>query len=83
MCKKNSCSEYFSGPSAKKYLNYDLFKKNNLNIILQDCKDIQYKQIGNDWSPRLSILDTLFMLGPKKTRFFVENLNSESKNNEN
>ncbi len=77
LCKKNNCDVYFSGPSADVYLDRSLFKKNGISIELQNCCDITYPQVGKDWVPRLSIIDTLFMLGPKKTRELIEKINKD------
>ncbi len=74
LCKTNNCNQYFSGPSAVNYLKHDLFERHKLDIIFQNCMDIPYNQIGGDWIPRLSIIDTLFMVGPEGTKFIVENI---------
>ena len=78
LCKQNKCDTYFSGPSADVYLDRQLFEKNNISIELQNCCDISYPQMGGDWVPRLSIIDTLFMLGANQTQKLVRKINRSS-----
>lgn len=77
LCKSNNCNIYFSGPAAECYLENSLFLKNNISIQFQNCKEVSYPQPGNDFVARLSILDTLFMLGSQKTRQIIEGLNKD------
>ena len=72
----------FSGPAANVYLDRELFKQEGIEIILQNCQDMQYPQLGGDWVPKLSIIDTLFMLGAKQTRKLIEQLNKVCENYE-
>lgn len=75
LCKLNKADVYFSGPSAKNYLNYEMFEKEKIKIQLQNCCDIEYSQIGKDWIPRLSIIDTLFMLGKDECKNMIKMIN--------
>lgn len=76
LCKINNAKTYFSGAAAKCYLDYEKFIENDIEIILQNCIDVEYKQMGNDWVPKLSIIDTLFMLGPDKTLELIKKVNN-------
>lgn len=82
LCKENGSNTYFSGPAANVYLDRELFKQEGIEIILQNCQDMQYPQLGGDWVPKLSIIDTLFMLGAKQTRKLIEQLNKVCENYE-
>jgi len=80
LCQQNRCNTYFSGPAADAYLDRSLFKQKGISIELQKCSDIIYPQVGGDWVPRLSIIDTLFMLGAQQTRSLVEQIRGEAHN---
>jgi hypothetical protein len=44
LCKKFNCEKYLTGPSAKNYLDSELFKKNEIEIIWHDYIDKPYYQ---------------------------------------
>lgn len=75
LCQKNNCNSYFSGKTADVYLDYTLFKENGINVILQECQDIKYHQVGDDWVDKLSVIDSLFMIGAEETLKLVKQLN--------
>lgn len=75
LCQDNCANVYFSGEAAKCYLDYEKFSKNGIDIELQHCKDIMYNQVGGDWVPKLSILDTLFMVGAKGCKKIITQVN--------
>jgi len=62
--KAVGANTYFSGSSGSKYMETELFDKENINIIYQDYKTPEYKQLGKGFEPNLSILDLLLNYGP-------------------
>lgn len=63
ICKAIGADTYLSGARGRNYLQEDKFKRENIKLIFQ--KPIVPQKIGN------SILDLLFIYGPKKTRALV------------
>ena len=69
MIKKVNASIYLSGVSGKKYLNLDLFKKNNIQIIFQNFKHPIYNTNSNKFKKYLSVIDYMFNNSNKKDIF--------------
>ena len=69
MIKKVNASIYLSGVSGKKYLNLDLFKKNNIQIIFQNFKHPIYNTNSNHFKKYLSVIDYMFNNFNKKDIF--------------
>ena len=42
ICKTNNASQYLSGLSGKDYLDLQLFKNENINVVFQDISDIKF-----------------------------------------
>jgi hypothetical protein len=63
LLKHFNAQVYLSGPSAKSYLDYDLFKKKNLELRFKSYKYPEYRQLGDVFIPGLSILDLIFNVG--------------------
>lgn len=71
ICKNENANVYFSGPSGQNYLDNSLFSKNGVLISYQKYSHKQYLQMGSGYVEKLSILDSLFMLGHIKTRELI------------
>jgi hypothetical protein len=68
ICRKVGCDTYISGLGAKKYLDTEAFRKNNIKLIFDNYKNMEYSQLWADmFVPDLSIVDMLFNCGSKKT----------------
>lgn len=53
---------YLSGVGAKVYMNEELFEKNNIEVIYQDFKHIQYDQkIGKEFQEGCMALEIVFL----------------------
>ena len=63
ICKHFNASTYYSGLSAKKYVNAKLFYENNIDLAFQNYKHPKYTQLYGDFLPYLSIIDLLFNYG--------------------
>jgi len=63
ICKSLKADSYLSGPSGKKYLDLEIFQKENINVEFQDYHSKEYNQLFGEFIPGLSILDLLFNEG--------------------
>jgi hypothetical protein len=76
ICNKLNATNYIAGKGSSNYMNQELFKKENINILWQNypVADINYNQLGKEFLPGLSALDSLFNIGAEETRelIFVE-----------
>ena len=59
-------TKYISGDGegSRRYIDENLFKKNNMELIWQNYKHPVYKQQFGEFMPYMSILDLLFNEGP-------------------
>lgn len=70
ICKDIGASDYYSGISAKAYMNEALFEENNLRLHYWDYSGYpQYSQLHGDFIHEVSILDLIFNCGIETTLF--------------
>jgi len=70
LCKKVGADEYISGPTAKDYLQTELFEKENIKVSWMDYSGYtEYKQLYPPFEHGVSILDLIFNEGPESSRF--------------
>jgi hypothetical protein len=70
ICKDCDADVYLSGPSAKNYLNEDIFIQNNIKIEWMDYSNYpEYKQIFKPFEHGVTILDLIFNEGKNATKF--------------
>jgi hypothetical protein len=55
---------YLSGPSAKEYIQSELFRQAGIALEYIDYNYLPYPQLHPPYDPYVSILDLLFMTGP-------------------
>lgn len=67
--KEVGCDQYISGPSAKDYLEEDMFAKANIGLEYQTYDYPEYHQLHPPFDPQVSILDLLFMTGSEAPRY--------------
>ena len=67
--KSLGCDHYISGPSAKDYVEEDLFAKAGIKLEYQTYDYPEYPQLHPPYDPQVSILDLLFMTGPEAPRY--------------
>jgi len=72
ICKKLKCDNYLSGLGAKNYMIPELFTKENINIVWQEFKPREYKQVTGEFIENLSIFDTLFNCGVAETKELIK-----------
>ena len=71
-CKQNEADLYFSGPSARDYLDHGLFERHGIQIEFQEFEHPEYEQLGRgEFISHLSAIDALFMLGPDEVRRII------------
>jgi hypothetical protein len=61
--KKVGATEYFSGPSAKDYIENEKFADAGIALHYMEYDYQEYPQLYPPFDPQVSILDTLFMMG--------------------
>ncbi len=64
-------TRYLSGPSAKDYLEEDLFAKAGITLEYATYAYPEYEQLHPPFDPAVSILDLLFMMGPRARELLV------------
>ncbi len=67
--KEVGCDHYISGPSAKDYLEEDVFAKARIRLEYQSYDYPEYQQLHPPFDPQVSILDLLFMTGSEAPRY--------------
>lgn len=73
ICKKINATEYLSGPAAKKYINPEHFKKNEIKLSYIIYNYMEYPQLYNGFDHYVSILDLLFNCGPESPKYLFSN----------
>lgn len=68
--KATSCSHYISGPSARSYLDEAQFDKAGISLQYAVYNYPEYRQLCVPFDPQVSIVDSLFMLGPSAEACF-------------
>ena len=59
-------TEYRSGPAAREYLDVPLFEDAGVGIVWQSYEGYpEYEQVSEPFEHQVSILDLLFMAGPR------------------
>ena len=76
LCKKVNATDYYSGPSAKSYINKDLFDENNINLHYFDFNNYpEYQQLNTPFEHGVTILDLIFNTGLDVSNY-MKNINS-------
>lgn len=69
ICKELNCNYFINGPSSKKFLDLNLFKKNNIHVEFIKYEFPLYHQQYTPFSHNVSILDVIFNCGPNALKF--------------
>ena len=64
-------THYISGPSAKDYINPDKFTQAGISLEYMEYDYPEYEQLYPPFDPQVSVLDLLFMCGPKTTDYIL------------
>jgi hypothetical protein len=65
-------THYISGPSARDYIETDLFREAGITLEYMTYEYSPYPQIYPPYEPQVSILDLLFMTGPDALNYILQ-----------
>ena len=72
ICKQRNASQYITGPSAKAYLNEELFTREGIRVIYLNYDGYPaYPQSISPFENKVSILDLLFNTGKEATNYMI------------
>ena len=60
-----------SGDGSKRYINDELFNKNNIKLVWQSNIQLEYEQQFGEFTPYMTILDLLFNQGPNSKKYII------------
>ena len=70
LCKQAQATEYISGPSAKEYINVDLFQQENIKLTYIDySKYPEYQQLFPPFDHGVSVIDLIFNEGENSKNY--------------
>ncbi|MEW6619616.1 MAG: WbqC family protein [bacterium] len=65
ICKKVGATTYLSGKFGKDYLDTEIFKKENIEVVFQEFTHPAYNQVFKPFIPEMSVIDLIFNEGEK------------------
>ena len=70
LCKQAGATAYVSGPSAKAYLDEDVFRNEGIAVAYIDYSGYpEYRQLYPPFEPSVTIIDLIFNEGPSATGY--------------
>ena len=70
ICKQCGADEYLSGPTAKGYIEEQIFEKEGVRLSYIDYSDYrEYNQLFPPFEHFVSIIDLIFNEGPDSKKF--------------
>lgn len=70
LCEQAQATEYITGPTAKGYIDEELFTKKGITLQYMDYSGYpEYKQLFPPFEHHVSIIDLIFDEGPNATRY--------------
>ncbi len=70
LCKQAEATEYISGPSAKEYINVDLFEQENIKLTYIDYSNYsEYTQLFPPFEHGVSVIDLIFNEGENAKKY--------------
>lgn len=70
LCKQAKATEYISGPTAKGYIDEELFQKEGILLRYADYSDYpEHRQLFPPFEHRVSIIDLIFNEGPDAKKY--------------
>jgi WbqC-like protein family len=64
-----SATSYLSGPSARAYLDMELFQQHNIRLEYKSYDYLPYPQLWGEFVGEVSVLDLLFNTGPEARKY--------------
>jgi len=74
MCRRLGATEYVSGPSASDYIEADKFAAAGIKLSYFEYQYPAYRQLSNEFTHFVSIIDMIFNLGPETPNYIWGNL---------
>lgn len=72
LCKQAGATRYLSGPTAKAYLEEDLFREQGIEVSYIDYSGYgEYRQLYPPFELHVSIIDLIFNEGPDAVKFML------------
>ncbi len=71
LLRKAYATSYLSGPSARSYLEEDLFRENSIQLEYKNYDYDPYPQLWGDFDGKVSILDLIANCGPDAGKFIL------------
>jgi hypothetical protein len=72
ICTKAGATEYLSGPSARAYLDEDLFGAEGIDVIWMDYREYpEYEQLHPPFDHHVSVLDLLLHTGDRAVDYML------------
>lgn len=71
ICKKAGATTYLSGISGRDYLEEDMFREENINIVYQEFYHPIYNQMYEPFEPCMSVIDLFFNYGPQSLEIIM------------
>ena len=70
LCKQAGANEYLSGPTARGYIDEELFRSEGIELRYMDYSGYsEYRQLYPPFDSNVSIIDLIFNEGPEATSF--------------
>jgi hypothetical protein len=70
LCKQADAGEYISGPSAKGYIDEEMFEKGGIKLTYMDYSGYpEYNQLYQPFDHAVSIIDLIFNEGPDAQKY--------------
>jgi hypothetical protein len=70
LCKQAGATAYLSGPTARAYLNEDLFRNKGISVSYMDYSGYrEYTQLYPPFQSQVSIIDLIFNEGPGASNY--------------
>ena len=70
LCKQAGATEYLSGPTAKGYIEEELFRNEGITLRYMDYSGYpEYSQLFPPFEHHVSIIDLIFNEGPNATKY--------------
>jgi hypothetical protein len=72
ICQKLNATVYLSGPTGREYLNQELFRENQIDVLFHDFQHPRYPQFKNqNFVSHLSTIDLLFNCGSNSKEYLL------------
>lgn len=71
-------THYITGPSAKDYIREEKFQEADISLEYMTYDYPEYPQLYPPYDPFVSIIDLLFMVGPKALSYIIPDLESSN-----